>query len=58
MKNFALTLAIALLTATSAFAQIDYRVLATSKTSTMEGETAIGGKEVVVLMQKGAVNLS
>lgn len=54
-----------------AFAQIDYRVLSTSKTSTMEkemnevgalgykfvsvmgGETAIGGKEVVVLMQKG-----
>jgi hypothetical protein len=55
----------------SAFAQIDYRVLATAKTSTMEkemnnagamgykymavmgGETAIGGQEVVVLMQKG-----
>jgi len=56
----------------SAFAQaIDYKVLATSKTSTMEkemneagaagykfmavmgGETAIGGSEVVVLMQKG-----
>lgn len=54
-----------------AFAQVDYKVLATSKTSTMEkemndagaagykfaavmgGETAIGGKEVVVLMQKG-----
>lgn len=54
-----------------AFAQVDYRVLATSKTSTMEkemneagaagykfvdvmgGETAVGGKEVVVLMQKG-----
>ena len=50
---------------------IEYRVLATSKTSTMEkemneagaagfkfvavmgGETAIGGKEVVVLLQKG-----
>lgn len=50
---------------------IDYRVLATSKTSTMEkemneagangykfaavmgGETAVGGQEVVVLMQKG-----
>lgn len=60
------------LLASSAFAQaVDYRVLATSKTSTMEkemneagaegyrfvavmgGETAIGGKEVVVLMQKG-----
>ena len=54
-----------------AFAQVDYKVLATAKTSTMEkemneagaagykfvdvmgGETAIGGKEVVVLMQKG-----
>lgn len=54
-----------------AFAQIDYKVLATSKTSTMEkemnehgaagyqfvavmgGETGFGGKEVVVLMQKG-----
>jgi hypothetical protein len=54
-----------------AFAQVDYKVLATSKTSTMEkemndagamgykyaavmgGETAIGGAEVVVLMQKG-----
>jgi hypothetical protein len=53
-----------------AFAQFDYRVLATSKTSTMEkemndagaagyrfvtvmgGETAAGGNEVVVLMQK------
>lgn len=71
MKNFVFTLAIALLTASSAFAQIDYRVLATAKTSTMEkemneagalgykfvavmgGETAIGGKEVVVLMQHG-----
>jgi hypothetical protein len=54
-----------------AFAQVDYRVLATSKTSTMEkemndagaqgykfmavmgGETAAGGSEVVVLMQRG-----
>jgi hypothetical protein len=55
-----------------AFAQgIEYKLLATSKTSTMEkemnevgamgykfvsvmgGETAIGGKEVVVLLQKG-----
>lgn len=62
---------VALLFATHAYAQIDYRVLATSKTSTMEkemneagaagyrfvavmgGETAIGGKEVVVLLQKG-----
>ena len=57
--------------ASPAFAQIDYKVLATSKTSTMEkemndngsagyrfvavmgGETGFGGKEVVVLMQKG-----
>ena len=56
---------------TPAFAQVDYRVLATSKTSTMKkemnaagadgykfvavmgGETAGGGSEVVVLMQKG-----
>lgn len=71
MKKFAFTLAIALFAASPAFAQVDYRVLATSKTSTMEkemndagaagykfaavmgGETAIGGKEVVVLMQKG-----
>lgn len=63
--------AIALFAASPAFAQIDYKVLATSKTSTMEkemneagaagyqfkavmgGETAIGGAEVVVLMQKG-----
>lgn len=56
-----------------AFAQtIDYQVLATSRTSTMEkemntagalgyrfaavmgGETAVGGQEVVVLMQKGS----
>lgn len=71
MKKLAFTLAIALLSAAPAFAQIDYRVLATSRTSTMAsemnsagaegykfiavmgGETAIGGKEVVVLMQKG-----
>lgn len=63
--------AVALLIAYPAFAQVDYKVLATSKTSTMEkemndagaagykfaavmgGETAIGGAEVVVLMQKG-----
>lgn len=63
--------AIALFAASPAFAQIDYKVLATSKTSTMEkemneagaagyrfkavmgGETAIGGSQVVVLMQKG-----
>ena len=61
---------LALLSSSVALAQDDsYRVLATSKTSTMEkemnqagtdgykfvavmgGETAIGGKEVVVLMQ-------
>jgi hypothetical protein len=71
VKKFAFTLAIALLTATSAFAQANtYKVLSTSKTSTMQkemqeageagfhfvavmgGETAIGGKEVVVLMEK------
>ena len=64
---------LALLSSSVALAQDDsYRVLATSKTSTMEkemnqagtdgykfvavmgGETAIGGKEVVVLMQKSA----
>jgi hypothetical protein len=71
VKTIAFTLAIGLLTATSAFAQIDYRVLASAKTSTMEkemndagamgykfmavmgGNTAGGGNEVVVLMQKG-----
>jgi hypothetical protein len=71
VKKFLFALAIALLTATSAYAQVDYRVLATSKTSTMEtemneagaigyklatvmgGNTAGGGSEVVVLMQKG-----
>jgi hypothetical protein len=68
----ATVLAICLLAASPAFAQaIEYKVLATSKTSTMEkemndagalgfkfsavmgGDTAIGGSEVVVLMQKG-----
>jgi hypothetical protein len=57
--------------AAPALAQIDYKVLATSRTSSMEremndhgaagyrfvtvmgGETGFGGKEVVVLMQKG-----
>lgn len=71
MKKFALTLAIGLLTATTAFAQAHtYKVLATNKTSTMQqemqeageagfhfvavmgGETGVGGKEVVVLMEK------
>jgi hypothetical protein len=66
-----LAFVIALSVATSAFAQSHtYKVLATSKTSTMQkemqeagdagfrfvavmgGETAIGGKEVVVLMEK------
>ncbi|HJU41655.1 MAG TPA: hypothetical protein VJ691_02535 [Vicinamibacterales bacterium] len=70
-KSVSLVFALALLSA-PAFAQsVDYQVLATAKTSTMEkemneagaagykfmavmgGETAIGGKEVVVLMQKG-----
>ena len=66
-----LLVGVALAVSAPAFAQIDYKVLATAKTSTMEkemneagaagyrfvdvmgGETAIGGKEVVVLMQKG-----
>ena len=66
-----LLVVVALAVSAPAFAQIDYKVLATAKTSTMEkemneagaagyrfvdvmgGETAIGGKEVVVLMQKG-----
>jgi len=69
--NALLSLAAVLFLAAPAFAQIDYRVLATAKTSTMAkemndvgalgykfvavmgGQTAIGGKEVVVLMQKG-----
>lgn len=69
MRSF--VVAVALLIASPVFAQVDYKVLATSKTSTMEkemndagaagykfaavmgGETAIGGAEVVVLMQKG-----
>lgn len=67
----AIVFAAALFAAVPAYAQIDYKVLATSKTSTMEkemneagalgfkfaavmgGQTAIGGNEVVVLMQKG-----
>ena len=71
MTRFALALAVCVCVSAPAFAQVDYRVLATAKTSTMEkemneagaagykfvdvmgGETAIGGKEVVVLMQKG-----
>lgn len=71
MTRFAFALAVCVCVSTPAFAQVDYKVLATSKTSTMEkemneagtlgykfaavmgGETAIGGKEVVVLMQKG-----
>lgn len=71
MFRFSLALFAVLFLASPVFAQVDYRVLATSKTSTMEkemneagsvgykfvsvmgGETAIGGSEVVVLMQKG-----
>lgn len=67
----ALTLVLALATTASAQGRV-YKVLATSKTSTMQkemqeagqlgyrfvavmgGETAIGGKEVVVLMEKDA----
>jgi hypothetical protein len=71
VKKCVLTLAVGLLTATTAFAQTHtYKVLATSKTSTMQkemqeagdggfhfvavmgGETGVGGKEVVVLMEK------
>jgi hypothetical protein len=72
VTRFAIALGLCVFVSASAFAQgIDYRVLATAKTSTMEkemneagamgykfvsvmgGETAIGGKEVVVLLQKG-----
>ena len=71
MKNSLLALAVALFATTSAFAQAHtYKVLATSKTSTLQkemqeagdagfrfvavmgGETGVGGKEVVVLMEK------
>jgi len=69
--RFALVLAICVFASSPAFAQVHYKVLATSQTSSMEeemndagaagyklvsimgGETAMGGKEVVVLMQKG-----
>lgn len=71
MSRLLLAAALCLSFAGTAFAQIDYKVLATSKTSTMEkemndagalgfkfaavmgGDTAAGGAEVVVLMQKG-----
>lgn len=71
MSKALVAFALTVLVSAPAFAQVDYRVLATSKTSTMEkemneagaagykfvsvmgGETAVGGKEVVVLMQKG-----
>jgi hypothetical protein len=75
MTRYALALAICLCIAAPAAAQNHtYKVLATSKTSTMQkemqeageagyrfvavmgGETAIGGKEVVVLMEKAAGN--
>lgn len=71
MTKFVLALAVCVSIAAPAFAQSHtYKVLATSKTSTMQkemqdagdagfrfvgvmgGETAIGGKEVVVLMEK------
>ena len=68
-----LALSVSLVVYAPAFAQpgVEYKVLATSKTSTMEkemneagamgfkyvavmgGETAVGGQEVVVVMQKG-----
>src|SRR5689334_2313622 len=68
--RLAFATACCLLLAAPAFAQNTYKILATSKTSTMQkemqeagdsgyrfvavmgGETAIGGKEVVVLMEK------
>ena len=71
MKRFALALAACVCVSAPAFAQVQYKVLATALTSTMQkemneagaagykfvavmgGETALGGKEVVVLMQKG-----
>ena len=70
MTRLALALAVCLCVAAPAFAQNSYKVLATSKTSTMQkemqeagdagyrfvavmgGETAVGGKEAVVLMEK------
>lgn len=74
MTRFALALCV--FVSAPAFAQgIDYQVLATAKTSTMEkemneagamgykfvsvmgGETAVGGKQVVVLMQKGGTTV-
>lgn len=75
MKKFAYALVIGLLTAPTAFAQTHtYKVLATSKTSTMQkemqeageagfrfvavmgGETGVGGKEVVVLMENAGAD--
>ena len=70
MIRLALATALCLSVTAPAFAQNTYKILATSKTSTMQkemqeagdagyrfvavmgGETAIGGKEVVCLMQK------
>jgi len=71
LTRLALALALCVFVSAPAFAQVNtYKVLATSKTSTMQkemqeagdagfrfvavmgGETAIGGKEVVVLMEK------
>ena len=78
-RGFVLTAAIVFLAAASSAADLpryDYRVLATSKTSTMEkeineaadagyqfyavmgGDTAVGGKEAVVVMAKKAVEES
>ncbi len=73
MKQFVLALALSLCAVPFAFAQANtYKVLATSKTSTLQkemqeagesgyrfvavmgGETGVGGKEVVVLMEKVA----
>jgi hypothetical protein len=72
VTRFALALALCVFVSSPALAQgIEYKLLATSKTSTMEkemndagamgykfvsvmgGETAVGGNEVVVLLQKG-----
>lgn len=72
MSRVLIAMVLCLSFAGSAFAQHTYKILATSKTSTMQkemqeagdagyrfvavmgGETAIGGKEVVVLMEKAA----
>ena len=71
MIRFVFAVVVSVCVSAPAFAQVEYKVLATAKTSTMEkemneagaagykfvavmgGETAVGGKEVVVLMQTG-----